>query len=447
MRDRDRNKIMAGLPKIALARLKANAETAKTAAHSLGSAGFQGAEHPDANLLAAFAEKSLAEQERTQVLNHLSQCAECREVAALTAPAETGVPQPNVTVARRRWNSRYALRWGSLAAVLGTVTVVVLLHPGGWKRPMQISKATIPPARAGNVSGTPQVVPAPLSLRPTVPIQGKAQDFSRKEREQAVVGKAPESGRDKSASRQDAVLQEPAAGASVRQQMGMVARSRAGGSEAEGGGSVKTEQARRGINMPGAKDSATSRFPAAPAAQPMADSDEAGKANAQSGAAPEKMHSMTQSVEVTAEAPAPATENARLKSSAGLGGFSAASKKMDVNNIQPSALWSVSANGKVRRSTDGGKSFKHIHVGHGVRFRAIASLGKDVWAGGTGGTLFHSVDGGATWTETTVNSGENAVTETIVGIQMRVVEHLTVTTDSGSKWFSEDGGHSWRKQP
>src|SRR5271167_2342785 len=42
-------------------------------------------EHPDANLLSAFSERALTEQEREQVLDHLSRCAECREVVALSA--------------------------------------------------------------------------------------------------------------------------------------------------------------------------------------------------------------------------------------------------------------------------------------------------------------------------------------------------------------------------
>jgi hypothetical protein len=438
LRDRNRNKIMAELPKIALARLRANAQTATTAGHPLGSADFQGAEHPDANLLAAFAEKSLTEPERTQVLNHLSRCTECREVAALIAPVEADVPQPAVTVPRKRWNPWLVLRWGAIAAALGAVTVVVLLHPGGWKRPVQISKATIPPAPAGKVTSVPQAVPRPLTLRSPAPAPASAQEFNR---EQALVGKAKAPQRDKA-------LLDSTARANARHQTGMMASPAGGMYRAETSGSVHTERAYRGINAPSAQAPSASTFPAAPAAQPMAASDEAGKANARSGTAPEKMRAMTQSVEVTAEAAsAAAEEKPRLDSSAGLGGFSAAGKKMDINKIQPAALWNVSANGKVRRSADGGKSFKHIHVAHGIRFRAIASLGNDVWAGGTGGTLFHSVDGGATWTGTTLNSGENAVTETIAGIQMRDVEHLTVTTDSGSKWVSEDGGRSWQKQP
>ena len=39
-------------------------------------------DHPDLNLLAAFAEKSLHGDEREGVLAHLAQCAECREVGS-----------------------------------------------------------------------------------------------------------------------------------------------------------------------------------------------------------------------------------------------------------------------------------------------------------------------------------------------------------------------------
>jgi len=42
--------------------------------------------HPDPNLLGAFAEQALSDRERTQVLDHLARCGECREVVALATP-------------------------------------------------------------------------------------------------------------------------------------------------------------------------------------------------------------------------------------------------------------------------------------------------------------------------------------------------------------------------
>src|SRR5208283_114432 len=111
----------------------------------LGQGGFPGTGHPDANLLAALVEKTLTEKERTQALNHLVQCAECREVAALIAPTEVTQTEPHPVAEARRWNPWLVLRWGSVAAVIGALTIVVVLHPGGWKKPSEIAKAT-PPA-------------------------------------------------------------------------------------------------------------------------------------------------------------------------------------------------------------------------------------------------------------------------------------------------------------
>jgi photosystem II stability/assembly factor-like uncharacterized protein len=111
----------------------------------------------------------------------------------------------------------------------------------------------------------------------------------------------------------------------------------------------------------------------------------------------------------------------------------------------PAALWSVSADGKVQRSTDGGKTLAPVHVARGVRFRAIAAVGNNVWTGGSGGNLFHSIDGGLTWTQVGIAFEGNSVNETIVGIQFPDVQHLSVTTSSGSRWVSADGGQHWQK--
>jgi len=43
--------------------------------------------HPDPNLLTAFAEQALSDREAPQVLDHLSRCADCRDVVVLATPA------------------------------------------------------------------------------------------------------------------------------------------------------------------------------------------------------------------------------------------------------------------------------------------------------------------------------------------------------------------------
>jgi hypothetical protein len=202
--------------------------------------------------------------------------------------------------------------------------------------------------------------------------------------------------------------------------------------------------------------------PLPPASAPMTASEEAAKASAQPQAGPATLRVTTRSVEVsggnTGAGPAeatpaktaprvPAQASIRMMAQAPMVQTRASHKDIEFATGQPAALWSVSSDGKVQRSTDSGKTWEHIHIAHGIKFRVIAALGNDVWTGGTGGALFHSADGGATWAQGGVNFGGNTVKESIAGIQLHDPQHLTVTTASGSQWVSEDGGQNWQKQP
>jgi photosystem II stability/assembly factor-like uncharacterized protein len=111
------------------------------------------------------------------------------------------------------------------------------------------------------------------------------------------------------------------------------------------------------------------------------------------------------------------------------------------------ALWNISASGKVQRSEDNAKSWEEVQVDDAVTFRVITASGGEVWAGGSGGTLYHSSDGGVNWQRVNLESGGSSVTEAIVGIRVRDPEHLTVTTASGEQWVTEDGGQHWQREP
>src|ERR1700690_3312119 len=101
---------MEQLPKIVQQRLQATAPAGG---------------HPDPGLLAAFAEKSLTERERTQVLQHLGQCTDCRQVVALAMPE---MLEPSAIPARSHWFRWPMLRWGALAACVVVVSAAVTLH-------------------------------------------------------------------------------------------------------------------------------------------------------------------------------------------------------------------------------------------------------------------------------------------------------------------------------
>src|SRR5690348_7808548 len=107
---------MEPLPKIARERLRAS--------HVV--------EHPDADLLTAFAEQGLTTLERSQVANHLSGCAECRKVLALATEAKppagnAALATKSISGSRGRLLSWPVLRWGALAACLLVVSAAGLL--------------------------------------------------------------------------------------------------------------------------------------------------------------------------------------------------------------------------------------------------------------------------------------------------------------------------------
>jgi hypothetical protein len=104
-------------------------------------------EHPDADILTAFAEQSLPESERTLVLDHLSLCSDCREVISLALPATEAVDAAvSVRPARAGWLTMPAFRWGVIVAGVLVVTSFGVLqyrqtHPGKEK---QLAAAVVP---------------------------------------------------------------------------------------------------------------------------------------------------------------------------------------------------------------------------------------------------------------------------------------------------------------
>src|SRR4051812_46200339 len=83
-------------------------------------------QHPDADLLTAFAEQALTTREREQVMSHLAVRSTCRDVLALAAPeSAVEVPPVEVPVAgpvrRLPWWNLPALRWAAVAATAAVI--------------------------------------------------------------------------------------------------------------------------------------------------------------------------------------------------------------------------------------------------------------------------------------------------------------------------------------
>jgi len=368
--------------------------------------------HIDANLLAAFVEKTLTDRERAQVLSHLAQCAECRELASLTAPEEVVVAEPTRLRVRRGWSVWPVLRWGALAAAFGAVAIVVVVRTSPRKR------QTIAARPAG--AETKQQVSVIAAASSPMPMETKnirapsrGREMSKRKRSSSV-GATPSP--------------QPLAKPAFESPTAPGGTSNAPAGAVSVGGpitlSVDAERSRPSKDLTAAQaalELAQSRAPS-PQHIPLPASERIG---ARSGAAVSSLRAKA--------------EKERFSSMALRG-------ELAIAAAQPASLWTISPDGKLQRSDDGGNTWKDVPVDDKVTFRVIRAMGREVWAGGSGGALYHSSNDGATWTRVNLGSASSSTTETIVAIIISPsdLQHLTVRTAAGNQWTTEDRGQHWR---
>jgi photosystem II stability/assembly factor-like uncharacterized protein len=105
--------------------------------------------------------------------------------------------------------------------------------------------------------------------------------------------------------------------------------------------------------------------------------------------------------------------------------------------------FSLSTQGSVQRSNDGGKTWVPLAVAEGTVFRAVAFDGNQVWAAGNAGLLYHSLDGGEHWTRVTPLSDGEKIQADITEIQFPDPDHVVLRSATGQRWASTDGGKTW----
>jgi Photosynthesis system II assembly factor YCF48 len=82
-------------------------------------------DHPDAGLLTAFVEGTLADAHRDYIFDHLAACSECNRLIALIAPEQQVAPVVAPIAIRRPWFSWAPLRWAGAAAAVAVVASAV----------------------------------------------------------------------------------------------------------------------------------------------------------------------------------------------------------------------------------------------------------------------------------------------------------------------------------
>ncbi|MGD0826345.1 MAG: zf-HC2 domain-containing protein [Terriglobales bacterium] len=444
---------MTEVPKIVYDRLRAAQKNRVVPDGALLDNEHPDSGHPDADLLTAFAERTLSAAERDATLEHLALCNDCRDVMALALPiteiadapiaAETGAGRAPPVPAKtgRNWLTLInwpkvnwpalaspKLGWAALAAGVVVVASVLLMHPG------KVNQALVPSANRQVTTPVPPVSDAqiasaavPSSSITTSPMEQPA--ISAKTGELRANGQLVR----KSSSR------------AVEAGRGLTSSDQTSSVET---GEVATAAASPLITPePAAEETLVAQNEAPPVVRtkpPLQDTAERG-ATAQSTQADEQQKSKMALVPKLGEGSA-------MYVAKQAPGTSQALAQHD------NVVWTITE-GVLQRSLDSGQSWQDaLRPQHPLL--CYAPYGKDVWAGGQAGTLFHSVDGGLTWTQVQPSQKGQQLTSDVIRIELQGSNlqrdnqpgntarptQIVLSTSNNDIWSSIDGGTTWNKK-
>lgn len=440
---------MSEIPKIARARL--------------AQAAAGGGSHPDADQLTAFVERSLGAREREQVLEHLSRCAQCREIVALALPPEEAVGfAPAQPTSGFRWWEWRTLRWAAVAATF--VIAVTLVFQTYYAPRSAVSRE----AAQNRPMAAP--VPAPSeAAKPAEPARA-ADELQPRQQARAAQGKVPSSSpvvvaRDQELaavngqSKLDAVTrakttQKPAEVAGVSG--GRADESGKFGAVGAGTvGGVASGTTAASAPAPAAMAAERKSGPAAPAppqvagsAQPVPPPPSATKEETQgqppAAAATSTAAQRAESVEVTAQNETVTLEKDFAQRARKVSPERSFDVVVPLSKAAASMRWIITSEGRVQRTVDNGRTWKSVALDNHIRFRAITAAGSEMWAGGEGGALYHSSDFGDHWQR--VALPRELASATIARLEFTDAGHGTLTTSSGETWATSDSGATWQKK-
>jgi hypothetical protein len=449
---------MAEVPKVVQKRLR------------VASAGV--AKHPDADVLAAFAERSLPGLEREKVLEHLSRCGECREVVSLALPASELAEVP-ILFPRATWLTWPRMRWGFAAA--GIVVVASLAIVLYRRQQTMAADKTPPPAAVSEARN--QAVPAP-SLEDTEKEQGKfkaslpptgnkeRQERSRAPsqlvRNQLSVAPAPIP----SYANRVPVAGSLAHGPKMGIQTNLSNQWQQSGANSFATPVPVSPASNRAVN--GGSDAAVQT----PAAPPVQTADDLAERQALSQPVPQGG-----SRESKVDRAKPLETVIVDSRNYAVGAEPSASRVRSA--VTGAVQWTISSKGGLQRSLDRGATWQDVNVDQSNApgeaslafakeqpsgekqqaalkdqtqassepvFHAVAANGPDVWAGGANGMLYHSLDAGAHWRRIVPLSSGITLSGDIVTVDFADPQHGRVATSTSEIWITGDAGQSWQKR-
>jgi hypothetical protein len=441
-----------------------------------------GSAHPSADLLAAFAEQALPARETDAVTAHLAQCGECRETVFLAAQAveeDEAVRHPERDALRLPW-LRPAAREAAMARAPLAASpqpaaqmTRLTMKPGVDRTPLPRKWRTLTwatPLVAALVIAAAFIVhdrSRVAEVRENIAYQiannkAGAEEYAR------MSGKAAPAPEPQSVPPSATAAMKAAPGATAlteQQRQALVAEKQ-----------KKLEEYRQQAEQNSGKNDTLALAYREPGQQAMEEVPPPPGANAASSAGlqPNAVQlpppgTPTQSASLSA-APPPATSPPPGAQPAGATGGSrglagsmlarkatatsnnsmkvAADRNADANlesaQLQPPEIdWRISREGHLEVSIVSGV-WRRMLADQPTTFHVVAVLSrKEVWAGGDGGALFHSTDGGQHFKK--VEVAGLAAKATVISIQFDDAQHGVVGTEDGGRWRTTDGGATWTK--
>jgi hypothetical protein len=412
--------------------------------------------HPDADVLTAFAERSLADSERAPVLQHLSHCGDCREIVALALPAPELV-DVNISIARSRdWFSWPILRWSLVAAGILAITSVGIMQ-------LKLRQST-----SGNL-------PSALTARNDTAMAGRDKAMAGKDLSASSAKPQPEATLARKQQNENKTAHEKlvrtAPASRVATTTATLARNPA---PYAGSRSV----------VSGSSQLVTVQPEAAPPMQ-LSQNQPSDQLVQNRKQLPLQNRSFTNSEVVKAKDAAP-EQTAPGSSAQALEHPDISSPQVAPSPMRASARWTISSAGTLQRSFDAGKTWEDVSLNpdspagasYAVKkdekavkkdekavtkdeknqkiqqpaaqpnpaFLAVTAIDSEVWAGGSAATLFHSGDSGAHWRRVLPSSAGAVLTGDITAIEFPDQQHGRVRTSAGEVWDTADNGQTWSLQ-
>lgn len=390
---------MSELPKFVLQRLASSAVPA---------------EHPGADLLAAFAEQGLSATERERLLVHLAGCDQCRAVVWHALPESAAEQAVAVRAPSRGWAWSSAWRWVGVAAGIVVIAGVAVLFRGG-------------PGPAGEKAAAP--LPAP--------VVAQRQETAVPEVKQPASSPSAESRLQASNAPAKAVAGTPAKAVTGTR----FDKQAAAGSEGGVGGGVvaRNEPLKESpVNAKAARNQMGGVDALAKSSDEIALKDEE---RASAAPAPAPLASAANAGSAAKTVPA-STAVAGVMIASNINARDIGKKK-----LAPPTRWMLSPHGALLRSTDSGNNWQTVPFAGNTVFHAVAVVGPNVWVGGQGGALYYSSDDGTRWQRLTPSADDAAaLAQDITALTFSDAQHGSLTTSAGQTWTTSDGGRSWQKR-